>query len=153
MKKIIYIFVACLICFLCFIIYYLSNKLTDAYSENVQLDSRLQSVIEINDNLVKYTHSDSSGTAKQVSVYVPHSGKVKIVVPKELSGYTPSVKDKFFNKIIKTDNGYILVQNKGFAFIPMAGVFYNGEIDVSLNIELLFMIGMEQEFLEVSKKQ
>ena len=128
----------CLICFLCFRIYYLNNKLTDAYSENMQMDNRLQSVIEINKNLIKYTHSESSGTAKQTTIYVPQSGGVKVVVPKDNSGYTLSVKDKIFNKIIETDNGYILVKNKGFAFTPMAGIFYNSEIDASLNIELLF---------------
>lgn len=138
MKKSIIIVVGLLFLFLCFYVHYLDNKLQNAYSKNAELRSDLQSSIEVNNNLMKYTYRDSSGTAKQVTVYVPHSGKVQIVTPKELSIYTPSVTDKIFNKIIQTDNGYILVKNKGFVFTPMAGVFYNGELDASLNLELLF---------------
>lgn len=138
MKKYLFIIVGLLIIYLCGMVYYLGGQLKDAKSKNAELDSRLQSAIEVNNNQGKYTYRDSSGTAKQISFYVPPSGKVQVVAPKENTSYNLSWVDKVFNKVIETDNGYIIIKDKGFAFTPMLGIFYNSKLDASLNIELLF---------------
>lgn len=73
------------------------------------------------------------------TMYVPREGSVTIKTPKEKEEIKVSLLDKIQNKVIKEDDGrVILLKNRGFTFRPAIAVSYGSKLNVAGQARLVY---------------
>lgn len=128
-----------IIVYLLFSIWSLDKQNSELQSKASELSEQLKSQTIITQEKIVYKYRDTDGSAKQKELYVPSEGKIEIITPKENETIKETFSDKIFTETIEqTDGSVIKIQNKGFTFAPEVGAIYSKELEVALQIRLLY---------------
>lgn len=132
-----------LLVFCLFRIVYLNKQNTKLKNKTATLEENLSKQVVIYKDKIIYkerVNSEISGTSiKQETVYIPQEGKVEILTPEQGKDVDLSFFDKTFNKVIKQDDGTIvLIKNKGFSIAPELSIMASDKLEVGGQLKLLY---------------
>lgn len=129
-----------LIIFLFVRVSYLNKQNVLLKNKTATLEENLSKKTIVYKDKIIYKEREITGTnIKQETVYIPSEGKVEILTPTEGNKLDLSLIDKVFNKVIKQDDGtVILVQNRGFSFAPEIAGLYSNEFELGLQLKLIY---------------
>lgn len=129
-----------LIVFLFFRISYLNKQNTRLKNKTATLEENLKKKTIIYKDKIIFKEREVTGTnIKQETFYIPSEGKVEILNPKDNVDYDLTVIDKMFNKVIKQEDGTILlIKNKGFSIAPEVSIMLSSELEVGGQLKLLY---------------
>ena len=129
-----------LIVFLFFIISYLNKQNIRLKNKTATLEENLKKKTIIYKDKIVFKEREVTGTnIKQETFYIPSEGKVEILNPKDDEQYDLTLIDKMFNKVIKQEDGTILlIKNKGFSIAPEASIMFSNELEVGGQLKLLY---------------
>lgn len=121
-------------------IIYLDNQNTKLKNQTATLQENLSKQTIIYRDKIVYKEKEVSGTSvKQETVYIPSEGKIEILTPEEGKTVDLSIYDKLFNKIIKQEDGSILlIKNRGFSIAPEASIMLSNELEFGGQLKLLY---------------
>ena len=136
LKLIPYILILFLVCR----VVYLDRQNTKLKNQNATLEENLSKQTIIYRDKIIYKEKEVSGTSvKQETIYIPSEGKIEILTPEEGKNIDLSWYDKFFNKIIKQEDGTILlIKNRGFSLAPELAGMYSSEFELGGQLKLLY---------------
>lgn len=136
LKLIPYILILFLVCR----VVYLDRQNTKLKNETATLQENLSKQTIIYRDKIIYKEKEVSGTSvKQETIYIPSEGKIEILTPEEGKNIDLSWYDKFFNKIIKQEDGTILlIKNRGFSLAPELAGMYSSEFELGGQLKLLY---------------
>ena len=129
-----------LIVFLFFRISYLNKQNIRLKNKTATLEENLKKKTIIYKDKIIFKEREVTGTnIKQETFYIPSEGKVEILNPKDDEQYDLTLIDKMFNKVIKQEDGTILlVKNKGFSIAPEVSIMFSNELEVGGQLKLLY---------------
>lgn len=129
-----------LIVFLFFRISYLDKQNTRLKNKTATLEENLKKkTIIYKDKIVFKERVVTGANVKQETFYIPSEGKVEILNPKDNAQYDLALIDKIFNKVIKQEDGTILlIKNKGFSIAPEVSIMLSSELEVGGQLKLLY---------------
>ena len=129
-----------LIVFLFFRISYLNKQNTRLKNKTATLEENLKKKTIIYKDKIIFKEREVTGTnIKQETFYIPSEGKVEILNPKDNTQYDLALIDKIFNKVIKQEDGTILlIKNKGFSIAPEVSIMLSNELEVGGQLKLLY---------------
>lgn len=132
-----------LLVFCLFRIVYLDRQNTKLKNKTATLEENLSKQVVIYKDKIIYkerVNNEISGTSvKQETVYIPQEGKVEILTPEQGKDVDLSFFDKTFNKVIKQDDGTIvLIKNKGFSIAPELSIMASDKLEVGGQLKLLY---------------
>lgn len=129
-----------LIVFLFFRISYLNKQNIRLKNKTATLEENLKKKTIIYKDKIIFKEREVTGTnIKQETFYIPSEGKVEILNPKDDEQYDLTLIDKMFNKVIKQEDGTILlVKNKGFSIAPEVSIMLSNELEVGGQLKLLY---------------
>lgn len=132
-----------LLVFCLFRIIYLDRQNTKLKNKTATLEENLSKQVVIYKDKIIYkerVQNEISGTSiKQETVYIPQEGKVEILTPEQGKDVDLSFFDKTFNKVIKQDDGTIvLIKNKGFSIAPELSIMASDKLEVGGQLKLLY---------------
>lgn len=129
-----------LIVFLFFRISYLNKQNIRLKNKTATLEENLKKKTIIYKDKIIFKEREVTGTnIKQETFYIPSEGKVEILNPKDDVQYDLALIDKIFNKVIKQEDGTILlIKNKGFSIAPEASIMFSNELEVGGQLKLLY---------------
>lgn len=132
-----------LLVFCLFRIVYLDRQNTKLKNKTATLEENLSKQVVIYKDKIIYKErikNEISGTSvKQETVYIPQEGKVEILTPEQGKDVDLSFFDKAFNKVIKQDDGTIvLIKNKGFSVAPELSIMASDKLEVGGQLKLLY---------------
>lgn len=129
-----------LIVFLFFRISYLNKQNIRLKNKTATLEENLKKKTIIYKDKIIFKEREVTGTnIKQETFYIPSEGKVEILNPKDDEQYDLTLTDKMFNKVIKQEDGTILlVKNKGFSIAPEVSIMLSNELEVGGQLKLLY---------------
>lgn len=129
-----------LIVFLFFRISYLNKQNIRLKNKTATLEENLKKKTIIYKDKIIFKEREVTGTnIKQETFYIPSEGKVEILNPKDDVQYDLALTDKIFNKVIKQEDGTILlIKNKGFSIAPEASIMFSNELEVGGQLKLLY---------------
>ena len=132
-----------LLVFCLFRIIYLDRQNTKLKNKTATLEENLSKQVVIYKDKIIYkerVNNEISGTSvKQETVYIPQEGKVEILTPEQGKDVDLSFFDKTFNKVIKQDDGTIvLIKNKGFSIAPELSIMASDKLEVGGQLKLLY---------------
>lgn len=132
-----------LLVFCLFRIVYLDRQNTKLKNKTATLEENLSKKVVIYKDKIIYkerVQNEISGTSiKQETVYIPQEGKVEILTPEQNKDVDLSFFDKTFNKVIKQDDGTIvLIKNKGFSIAPELSIMASDKLEVGGQLKLLY---------------
>ena len=136
LKLIPYILILFLVCR----VVYLDRQNTKLKNQTATLEENLSKQTIIYRDKIIYKEKEVSGTSvKQETVYIPSEGKIEILTPEEGKNIDLSWYDKLFNKIIKQEDGTILlIKNRGFSLAPELAGMYSSEFELGGQLKLLY---------------
>lgn len=136
LKLIPYILILFLVCR----VVYLDRQNTKLKNQTATLEENLSKQTIIYRDKIIYKEKEVSGTSvKQETIYIPSEGKIEILTPEEGKNIDLSWYDKFFNKIIKQEDGTILlIKNRGFSLAPELAGMYSSEFELGGQLKLLY---------------
>lgn len=128
-----------IIAFLILRVTHLNKQNEDLRGKTAELSEQLKSQTIITKEKIVYKYRDSEGKPKEQSIYIPSEGSVNIITPKDNENVKPSTLDNFFNTIIdQNDGSVIMIQNKGFCLAPEIAAIYSKELEVAIQVRLLY---------------
>ena len=129
-----------LIVFLFFRISYLNKQNIRIKNKTATLEENLKKKTIIYKDKIIFKEREVTGTnIKQETFYIPSEGKVEILNPKDDEQYDLTLIDKMFNKVIKQEDGTILlIKNKGFSIAPEVSIMLSNELEVGGQLKLLY---------------
>ena len=129
-----------LIVFLFFRISYLNKQNIRLKNKTATLEENLKKKTIIYKDKIIFKEREVTGTnIKQETFYIPSEGKVEILNPKDDTQYDLTLIDKIFNKVIKQEDGTILlIKNKGFSIAPEVSIMLSSELEVGGQLKLLY---------------
>lgn len=129
-----------LIVFLFFRISYLNKQNIRLKNKTATLEENLKKKTIIYKDKIIFKEREVTGTnIKQETFYIPSEGKVEILNPKDDEQYDLTLIDKMFNKVIRQEDGTILlVKNKGFSIAPEVSIMLSNELEVGGQLKLLY---------------
>ena len=129
-----------LIVFLFFRISYLNKQNIRLKNKTATLEENLKKKTIIYKDKIIFKEREVTGTnIKQETFYIPGEGKVEILNPKDDVQYDLTLIDKMFNKVIKQEDGTILlIKNKGFSIAPEVSIMFSNELEVGGQLKLLY---------------
>ena len=129
-----------LIVFLFFRISYLNKQNIRLKNKTATLEENLKKKTIIYKDKIIFKEREVTGTnIKQETFYIPSEGKVEILNPKDDEQYDLTLIDKIFNKVIKQEDGTILlIKNKGFSIAPEVSIMLSNELEVGGQLKLLY---------------
>ena len=129
-----------LIVFLFFRISYLNKQNIRLKNKTATLEENLKKKTIIYKDKIIFKEREVTGTnIKQETFYIPSEGKVEILNPKDDEQYDLTLIDKIFNKVIKQEDGTILlIKNKGFSIAPEISIMLSNELEVGGQLKLLY---------------
>ncbi len=129
-----------LIVFLFFRISYLNKQNIRLKNKTATLEENLKKKTIIYKDKIIFKEREVTGTnIKQETFYIPSEGKVEILNPKDDVQYDLTLIDKIFNKVIKQEDGTILlIKNKGFSIAPEVSIMLSSELEVGGQLKLLY---------------
>lgn len=129
-----------LIVFLFFRISYLNKQNIRLKNKTATLEENLKKKTIIYKDRIIFKEREVTGTnIKQEAFYIPSEGKVEILNPKDDVQYDLTLIDKMFNKVIKQEDGTILlIKNKGFSIAPEVSIMLSNELEVGGQLKLLY---------------
>ena len=129
-----------LIVFLFFRISYLNKQNIRLKNQTATLEENLKKKTIIYKDKIIFKEREVTGTnIKQETFYIPSEGKVEILNPKDDEQYDLTLIDKIFNKVIKQEDGTILlIKNKGFSIAPEVSIMLSSELEVGGQLKLLY---------------
>lgn len=129
-----------LIVFLFFRISYLNKQNIRLKNKTATLEENLKKKTIIYKDRIIFKEREVTGTnTKQETFYIPSEGKVEILNPKDDVQYDLTLIDKMFNKVIKQEDGTILlIKNKGFSIAPEVSIMLSNELEVGGQLKLLY---------------
>ena len=129
-----------LIVFLFFRISYLNKQNIRLKNKTATLEENLKKKTIIYKDKIVFKEREVTGTnIKQETFYIPSEGKVEILNPKDDEQYDLTLIDKMFNKVIKQEDGTILlIKNKGFSIAPEVSIMLSNELEVGGQLKLLY---------------
>ena len=129
-----------LIVFLFFRISYLNKQNIRLKNKTATLEENLKKKTIIYKDKIIFKEREVTGTnIKQETFYIPSEGKVEILNPKDDEQYDLTLIDKIFNKVIKQEDGTILlIKNKGFSIAPEVSIMLSSELEVGGQLKLLY---------------
>ena len=129
-----------LIVFLFFRISYLNKQNIRLKNKTATLEENLKKKTIIYKDKIIFKEREVTGTnIKQETFYIPSEGKVEILNPKDDEQYDLTLIDKIFNKVIKQEDGTILlIKNKGFSIAPEVSIMFSNELEVGGQLKLLY---------------
>ena len=129
-----------LIVFLFFRISYLNKQNIRLKNKTATLEENLKKKTVIYKDKIIFKEREVTGTnIKQETFYIPSEGKVEILNPKDGAQYDLALIDKIFNKVVKQEDGTILlIKNKGFSIAPEASIMFSNELEVGGQLKLLY---------------
>ena len=129
-----------LIVFLFFRISYLNKQNIRLKNKTATLEENLKKKTIIYKDKIIFKEREVTGTnIKQETFYIPSEGKVEILNPKDDEQYDLTLIDKMFNKVIKQEDGTILlIKNKGFSIAPEVSIMLSNELEVGGQLKLLY---------------
>lgn len=129
-----------LIIFLFFRISYLNKQNIRLKNKTATLEENLKKKTIIYKDKIIFKEREVTGTnIKQETFYIPSEGKVEILNPKDDVQYNLTLIDKIFNKVIKQEDGTILlIKNKGFSIAPEVSIMLSSELEVGGQLKLLY---------------
>ena len=132
-----------LLVFCLFRIVYLDRQNTKLKNKTATLEENLSKQVVIYKDKIIYkerVQNEISGTSiKQETVYIPQEGKVEILTPEQGKDVDLSFFDKTFNKVIKQDDGtVVLIKNKGFSIAPELSIMASDKLEVGGQLKLLY---------------
>ena len=129
-----------LIVFLFFRISYLNKQNIRLKNKTATLEENLKKKTIIYKDKIIFKEREVTGTnIKQETFYIPSEGKVEILNPKDNAQYDLAFIDKIFNKVIKQEDGTILlIKNKGFSIAPEVSIMLSSELEVGGQLKLLY---------------
>lgn len=129
-----------LIVFLFFRISYLNKQNIRLKNKTATLEENLKKKTIIYKDKIVFKEREVTGTnIKQETFYIPSEGKVEILNPKDDGQYDLTLIDKMFNKVIKQEDGTILlIKNKGFSIAPETSIMLSNELEVGGQLKLLY---------------
>lgn len=129
-----------LIMFLFFRISYLNKQNIRLKNKTATLEENLKKKTIIYKDKIIFKEREVTGTnIKQETFYIPSEGKVEILNPKDDEQYDLTLIDKMFNKVIRQEDGTILlVKNKGFSIAPEVSIMLSNELEVGGQLKLLY---------------
>ena len=129
-----------LIVFLFFRISYLNKQNIRLKNKTATLEENLKKKTIIYKDKIIFKEREITGTnIKQETFYIPSEGKVEILNPKDDEQYDLTLIDKIFNKVIKQEDGTILlIKNKGFSIAPEVSIMLSNELEVGGQLKLLY---------------
>ena len=129
-----------LIVFLFFRISYLNKQNIRLKNKTATLEENLKKKTIIYKDKIIFKEREVTGTnIKQETFYIPSEGKVEILNPKDDEQYDLTLIDKMFNKVIKQEDGTILlIKNKGFSIAPEVSIMFSNELEVGGQLKLLY---------------
>lgn len=129
-----------LIVFLFFRISYLNKQNIRLKNKTATLEENLKKKTIIYKDKIIFKEREVTGTnIKQETFYIPSEGKVEILNPKDDVQYNLTLIDKIFNKVIKQEDGTILlIKNKGFSIAPEVSIMLSNELEVGGQLKLLY---------------
>ena len=139
LKLIPYILILFLVCR----VVYLDRQNTKLKNQTATLQENLSKQTIIYKDKIIYkerTGDEVTGVnINQETVYIPSEGKVEILTPEEGKDIDLSLYDKLFNKIIKQEDGSILlIKNRGFSLAPELAGMYSSEFELGGQLKLLY---------------
>ena len=139
LKLIPYILILFLVCR----VVYLDRQNTKLKNQTATLEENLSKQTIIYKDKIIYkerTGNEATGVnINQETVYIPSEGKVEILTPEEGKDIDLSLYDKLFNKIIKQEDGTILlIKNRGFSLAPELAGMYSSEFELGGQLKLLY---------------
>ena len=129
-----------LIVFLFFRISYLNKQNIRLKNKTATLEENLKKKTIIYKDKIIFKEREVTGTnIKQETFYIPSEGRVEILNPKDDEQYDLTLIDKMFNKVIKQEDGTILlIKNKGFSIAPEVSIMFSNELEVGGQLKLLY---------------
>ena len=129
-----------LIVFLFFRISYLNKQNIRLKNKTATLEENLKKKTIVYKDKIIFKEREVTGTnIKQETFYIPSEGKVEILNPKDDEQYDLTLIDKIFNKVIKQEDGTILlIKNKGFSIAPEVSIMLSNELEVGGQLKLLY---------------
>ena len=129
-----------LIVFLFFRISYLNKQNIRLKNKTATLEENLKKKTIIYKDKIIFKEREVTGVnIKQETFYIPSEGKVEILNPKDDEQYDLTLIDKMFNKVIKQEDGTILlIKNKGFSIAPEVSIMLSNELEVGGQLKLLY---------------
>jgi hypothetical protein len=129
-----------LIVFLFFRISYLNKQNIRLKNKTATLEENLKKKTIIYKDKIIFKEREVTGTnIKQETFYIPSEGKVEILNPKDDAQYDLILIDKIFNKVIRQEDGTILlIKNKGFSIAPEVSIMLSSELEVGGQLKLLY---------------
>lgn len=129
-----------LIVFLFFRISYLNKQNIRLKNKTATLEENLKKKTIIYKDKIVFKEREVTGTnIRQETFYIPSEGKVEILNPKDNEQYDLTLIDKMFNKVIKQEDGTILlIKNKGFSIAPEVSIMLSNELEVGGQLKLLY---------------
>lgn len=129
-----------LIVFLFFRISYLNKQNIRLKNKTATLEENLKKKTIIYKDKIIFKEREVTGTnIRQETFYIPSEGKVEILNPKDDEQYDLTLIDKMFNKVIKQEDGTILlIKNKGFSIAPEVSIMLSNELEVGGQLKLLY---------------
>lgn len=129
-----------LLVFLFFRVSYLNKQNIKLKNKTATLEENLSKQTIIYKDKIIYKEREVTGTnIKQETVYIPSEGKIEILTPIEGEKLKLDLIDKMFNKVIKQEDGTILlVKNKGFSIAPELSGMYSEEFELGGQLKLLY---------------
>ena len=129
-----------LIVFLFFRISYLNKQNIRLRNKTATIEENLKKKTIIYKDKIIFKEREVTGTnIKQETFYIPSEGKVEILNPKDDEQYDLTLIDKMFNKVIKQEDGTILlIKNKGFSIAPEVSIMLSNELEVGGQLKLLY---------------
>lgn len=129
-----------LIVFLFFRISYLNKQNIRLKNKTATLEENLKKKTIIYKDKIIFKEREVTGTnIKQETFYIPSEGKVEILNPKDDEQYDLTLIDKMFNKVMKQEDGTILlIKNKGFSIAPEVSIMFSSELEVGGQLKLLY---------------